>query len=347
MGMFTRLFGGEAGRVERIALAARAANLTAPNPGEPALAEVIPGQVDVEFYLNDSIDEVLGSFLTAVSVGLALSGQRELVLSMRLGTNESPIAKMQDIVRFLQTVHAWAQAGQFLDQGGLTQFGERGLFGSTNSGLLYADARPVLGVTLPKRALAAIFVEAQEVRAALEYGTYRVLTRIGMQLRIFPFPTWGALDRPSAMTKRESQTFLAKLPRMKAPGVTFLMSANCLRITLPSDDSLSKGLAALPQKTSFALLTRPAQGANAILVWKPGQDEMSGISPDGSDGSRVSGSCLMFATGSTVDEARWIEDGYSLLLTHESWASFSAAILARRALSLPLANEMSLELALP
>jgi hypothetical protein len=344
MGMFTRLFGGEAGRVERIARAARAANLTAPNPGEPALAEVVPGQVDVEFYVHDSIDEVLGNFLTAVSVGLAPSGQRELVLSMRLGTKESPIAKMQEIVRFLQTVHAWAQAGQLVDQGGLTRFGERGLFGSANSGLLYADARPLPGIKLPKRALAAIFVDAQEIRTALDYGTYRVLTRIGLQLRLFPFPTWGALDRPSAMTKRESQTFLAKVPRMKAPGLTFLVAENRLRITLPDDDSLSKGLATLPPKKAFALLTRPASDANAILVWKPGQDEMSGISPDGSDGSRMSGSCLMFAPGSKVDEARPIEDGYSLLLTHESWASFSAAVIERRALALPLANGMGLEL---
>src|SRR4051812_22493892 len=101
MGMFTRLFGGEAGRVERIARAARAANLSAPNPGEPAQAEAVPGQVDVEFHVHDRVDGVIGNFLTAVSVGLAASGQRELVLSLRLVGKEDPISKMQDIVRFV------------------------------------------------------------------------------------------------------------------------------------------------------------------------------------------------------------------------------------------------------
>lgn len=347
MGMFTRLFGGEAGRVERIARAARAANLSVPNPGEPAQAEAVPGQVDVEFHAHHSVDGLSGNFLTAITVGLAASGQRELVLSMRLAGKEDPIAKMQDIVRFVATVHAWAQAGNIVDEGGLTQFGDRGLFGVKNSGLLYADARPLDGIRLPKRALAAIFVDAQESRTALDFGTYRVLTRIGFQLRLFPFPTFGALDRPSAMTKRESQSLLTKVARMRAPGVAFLEVDGCLRVTLPSDDSLAKAFGALPPATSFVLLTRPAPDANAILVWKPGQTEKTGISPDGSDGSRLSGSCLMVVPGATSEGARVFEDGYSLSLSSESWASFSAAVIARRALSLVLADGLRLELETP
>ena len=347
MGMFTRLFGGEAGRAERIARAARAANLSVPNPGEPAQAEAVPGQVDVEFHVHDNVEGLIGNFLTAVTVGLASSGQRELVLTMRLVSKEQPIAKMQDIVRFVTTVHAWAQAGNFVDEGGRTQFGDRGLFGVANSGLLYAAARPLDGIRLPNGALAAIFVDAQEISTALDFGTYRVLTRIGFQLRLFPFPTFGALDRPSAMTKRESQSLLAKVARMQAPGVTFLATEGCLRVTLPSDDSLAKAFAALPPKTAFALLTRPAPDANAILVWKPGQTEKTGISADGSDGSRLSGSSLLVTPGAPTEEARVFEDGYSLLLSNESWSSFSAAVLERRALSLLLADGMRLELESP
>ncbi len=347
MGMFTRLFGGEAGRVERVARAARAANLSAPNPGEPAQAEAIPGEVDIEFHVHQGLDGVDGNFLTAVTVGLVVSGQRELVLSMRLTVKEDPIAKMQDIVRFVQTVHAWAQAKNFVDEGGLTQFGERGLFGSPNCGLLYAEARPIAGVRLPKRALAAIFVDAQEIRTALDFGTYRVLTRIGLQLRLFPFPTWGALDRPSAMTKREAQSLLAKIGRMRTPTLSFLMVDGCLRVMPPSDDSLSKGLAGLPAKTAFVLLTRPAAEANAILVWKPGQADMTGISPDGSDGSRMSGSCLIVVPDSASDTVRPFEDGYALTLCSPSWALFSAAVIERRALALPLAEGMRLELECP
>ncbi|MES1174822.1 MAG: hypothetical protein ABUL62_10895 [Myxococcales bacterium] len=342
--MFRRLFGGEAGRVERIARAARAANLSAPNPGEPAQAEAIPGEVDVEFHLHQSIDELSGNFLTAVTAGLATSGQRELVLSMRLSSKEDPIAKMQDVIRFVQTVHAWAQASNFLDEGGVTQFGERGLFGSVNSGLLYAEARPLPSIHLPKRALAAIFVDALEARTALDFGTFRVLTRIGLQLRVFPFPTWGALDRPSAMTKRESQSVLTKVRRMRAPHVTFMVSDGRLRVTVPSDDSLAKGFAVLPPGAPFALLTRPAPDANSILVWKPGQDEPGGISDAGSDGSRLSGSSLLVIPGSASDEARQVEDGYSLQLSLDSWTNLRTAMCEHRALTLELSNGMRLDL---
>ena len=307
--------------------------------------EAITGEVDIEFHAHDSVDGLNGNFLTAITVGLARSGQRELVLSMRLTNKENPLGKMQDIVRFVQTVHAWAQAGTIVSEGSFTPFGGRGLFGSANSGLLYAEPRPLAGIPLPKQALAAIFVDAQEIRTAIDFGTYRVLTRIGLQLRLFPFPTWGALDRPSAMTKREAQSQLAKLQRMRAPGVTFLVSEGCLRITVPSDDSLSKAFAALPNAASFVLLTRPAPDANAILVWKPGQESMSGISPDGSDGSKLSGSCLMVGPGSATDEVAQFEDGYALRLTRESWASFGAAVIEQRSLLLELSGGMRLELA--
>src|SRR5262249_24881535 len=122
--------------------------------------------------------------------------QRELVITLRVRENDDIPMRMQDIVRFFATVHAWARQGNLVDDGGLTQFGERGLFGRAHSGLLYTEARPIVDVPVPAGALAAVVVDAQEIRAALDYGTYRVLTRIGLELRLFPFPTWGEIDRP-------------------------------------------------------------------------------------------------------------------------------------------------------
>ena len=343
--MFTRLFGGKVGADERTARLASAANLVAPRPGEPVFAEAVPSEVTVAFHAHDNVEGLLGNFLTAVTHGLVSSGQRELALTMRLGNREQPVAKMLELVRFFTTVHVWAQQGNVVDEGGFTQFGERGLFERAHCGLLYSDARAIKGVDFPERALAAIFVDAQEIRAALDYGAYRVLTRIGAQLRLFPFPTWGALDRPSAVTARESESILAKVARMRVRGASFLVADQCLRVTIPSDAKhLSSGVPALPAGAPFALLTRPAAGANAILLWRPGQTEMVGISPDGSDGSRLSGSFLMVAPGEGADRACPIEDGYSLLLSNESRVLFSSALAAQRPLSLVLSGGMRLEL---
>jgi hypothetical protein len=345
MGMFTRLFGGKVGAAERIARAAKAANLRAPSPGEPAYADVVPNEVSVVFYAHDDVDGLAGNFLSAVSAGLSASSQRELVLTLRLERHEAPMPKMQDLIRFLATVHAWAQQGTHVDEGDFTQFGDRGLFGSTQTGLLYTDARALPGVDLPSRALAAVFVDAREIATARDFGTYRVLTRIGAQLRMFPYPTWGALDRPSAITPREGSSVLAKVRRVRVRGASFLLAEQCLRLTIPRGrEQVLSGVRSLPAGASFALLLRPSSDANAILVWRFGQAEGSRLAPAGSDGSRVSGSFLWLVPSPEGDRARPVEDGYSLLLSADSWSALCAALVSEQPMSLRLADGLRFEL---
>lgn len=345
MGMFTRLFGGAAGAVERSARAARATNLAAPSPGTPSYAVAIPKQLMVEFHAHDSVDGVSGNFLSALTEGLLANGQPELVLTLRLGNREDPLLKMQQLLPFFSTVHAWALEGRRMLQGGATQFGERGLFGRAHSGLLYAPARAIGEVSFADGTLAAIFVEPQEVRAALDYGTYRVLTRLGLQLRLFPYPVWGALDRPNTITPKEVESRIAKIARVRAPEVSFLVSDDCLRLTLPSDAGhLGRGMSARPVGVPFVLLTRPAVNANAILVWRPGQQGTRGISPDGSDRSRLSGSCLIIVPGTETDGAETVEDGYSIQFSRESWAVVATALIEQQPLSMQLGDQLRFEL---
>ncbi len=345
MGMFSTIFGRKPDKGERFA------NLVAPTPGKPTYVDAVSGRVAVDFYVHDSVEELAGNFLTAVSEGLMRSRQREFALTLRLLEGEDPLPKMKDIVRFVATVHAWALQNNLVDEGGFTQFGERGLFGRSHGGLLYADARPIAGVKLPEHALAAILVDESEVRAARDFGTYRVLTRIGLQLRVFPFPIWGELDRPSSVSARESESQLSKLPRLRARGVSFVMADKTLRIVLPSDRAnlmaLMKGLTALPSGAPFALLLGPAPSANAVLVWTPGQVGMSGISPDGSDGSQLSGSCLLVVPNAPSDRIQQVEDGYSVRFSAESWAQLSGALMGQRPLSLAMHEGLRLEIVWP
>jgi hypothetical protein len=343
MSVLKRLFGGKAAATE--ANAALATLLVAPSPGKPTLAQAVPNQVTVEFHAHDRVEGTVGNFLTAVTKGLLSNRQRELVLTLRLESNEDPSAKMKDIVRFVATVQRWARQGNLVDAGGFTKFGERGLFGRAQSGLLYADARPIADIPLPEGALAAIFVAAPEVRTALDYGTYRVLTRIGLQLRVFPYPVWGELERPSVVTSRESESLLTRVPRLPALNVFFVVTDERLRISVPRGSlSLLRGVGSLPGNTPFVLLTRPAPNANSILTWTPGQQEVSGISQEGSDGSRLSGSCLMIVPAAQRNQIRQFEDGYSLHFSSDSWGLLSATLLAQRSLSLNMAEDMRLEL---
>lgn len=345
MGMFTRLFGGKVGAAERSARAAKATNLRAPNPGEPAYAEVVPNEVGVVFHAHEAVDGVVGNFLSAVSEGLLASGQRELVLTLRLERDQAAIPRMQEVIRFFTTVHAWAQQGSLANEGSFTQFGERALFGSTRTGVVYADARPLPNVALPAQAIAAIFVDAGEIAAARDFGAYRVLARMGAQLRIFPYPAWGALDRPSVVTPREARSVLSSVARVRVAGASFLLSEQCLRLSLPRDQKLAlSGVSALPGSSSFAFLLRHSRDANAILVWRPGQAEANRLAPDGSDASRLSGSFLRFVPSPQGDRAQLVEDGYTLLLAQDSLAALRAALASELPLSLSLVDGLRFEL---
>jgi hypothetical protein len=345
MSLLKKLFGGKADSTKKGASPARLAHLVPPGPGRPTYVDQVAEGVAVDFYAHDNVEGVTGNFLTAVTEGLGKLRQQELVLSLRLEADEDPVPKMQDIVRFVATVHAWAIEGNIVHEGGLTQFGERGLFGRAHSGLLYADARPMPGVKLPERALSAIFVSEPEIRGARELGTYRVLTRMGLQARVFPSPSWGELERPSVMTARESESELANVPRLRAQGVSFVFDANRLVVSIPSDAvTLLSGLRTIPEGVPFALLVRPAPLADAILVWSPGQEEMSGISKEGASGSRLSGSCLLVTPGAQRNELRQCEDGYAVAFRNEAWAELSAALVTQQPFALAMAEGLRFEI---
>jgi hypothetical protein len=321
-------------------------SLAAPSPEQPSRVVVVAGKLSITFHAHAALERAQGSFLSALTQGLAKFGQRELVLTLRLGNADDALTRMQEISRFFKTLYGWARERQFVDAGGVTQFGERALFGRSRSGILYADARKIEDIELPARALVAIAADEREVRTALDHGAYRVLSRIGEQYRHFPFPSWSDLDRPSVASDRENESGLAQMLRTRAPGVSFVVEDERVRVTLSSSVRalLGRGVAAVPRGAPFALLTKPASHANSWLVWHPGQKEALSIAPDGSDHSRVSGSCLVIQPGAKVNEGRAFEDGYSLRLSAEAWAGLALALRQERDFSVRMEDDMRLEL---
>ena len=320
-----------------------------PNPeppryGAPVTVWVLARRLSATF----SVHDVEGSehrFLSAVSQGLSVRRQREIVFTVRIAQGEDLVPRMRELSAFYATVRRLAWRGKRVTAGGFTHFKTRGLFGRGDSGLLYATARPMRGVELPPQAISAIAVDAAEVRAAIDHGTYRVLTRIGEVERSFPFPTWSDLGRASVVNERERESVLGKVPRNRVAGVSFLAEDKRVRVLLSpgAREAMGSGLASMKRGQPFALLTEPAAGANALLVWHPGQTEPAIISPAGSDGSRMTGSCLMVVPGGQKDEARLFEDGYSLLFSTRSWGMLCAALLEQRPYSLELTGGSKLE----
>ncbi len=346
MSVWSKLFGGNAEVAAAEGNPQSASAFLPPSPGNPSTVQVIPGKLTVAFHAHDALEGSAGSFLSAVTHGLHKQKQHEIVVSLRLAPSDDLAEQARDLIRFFATVHDWARQGRRVDAGELTQFGARGLFGQSDNGLLYVTARPISGVELPARALAAVLVDRAEARLAMDCGVYRVLSRLGEQHRHFPHPTWSDLHRSSVATPRESESLLAKVRRARTRAASFLVQGKRVRILLSREvrTDLRSSVASLPAGAPFALLTAPADSANAVLVWHPGQKEPKAITPDGSDGSRLSGCCLLIASGGQKDQARLLEDGYSLLFSHETWARVSAALFAAKPLTVRLSDDIVLEL---
>jgi hypothetical protein len=340
--VWSKLFGGKAPESGPQAWS----DFVPPSPGNPSTVAAIPGKLTVTFHAHDAVEGSVGNFLSAVTHGLHKQKQRELVITLRLSQSDDVAEKARDLSRFFVTVRHWARHGQRVDAGELTQFGERGLFGQSHNGLLYASARPIRGVDLPARALAGVLVDRAEARLAADCGVYRVLTRLAESQRHFPNPTWSEINRPSVATLRESESMLVKVRRARTRYASFVVEGERLGILLSREvrADLRGSVASLPPRTPFALLVAPAANANALLVWHPGQKEAKAITPDGSDGSRLSGCCLLIAPGGQKDQARLWEDGHSLSFSDETWARVSAALFAAKPLRLRMADDTLLEL---
>jgi hypothetical protein len=339
MSVWSKLFGGS-GEAPNLA------ELTPPTLALPTSVAAIPGKLTATFYAHDVADGSEGNFLTAVSDGLIERRQRELVVTLRLAKDDDVSERMRELSRFFVTVLHWAQQRNLVDTGGVTRFGKRGMFGGSGNGFLYVDARPIRGVTMPGRALAAILVDPGEVETALAHGVYRVLARIGEQSGCFPFPTWSDPARPSVASPREAESALSKISRTRAPGVHFVVEGKRLRVRVPklARGVLARGVGALDPGTPFALLTEPAANADALLVWHPGQTEAKAIYAENSEGARLTGGCLTVVPGGQKNQIRVMEDGYTLLLSSDTWGSLASALLGESTISLPMADDATLEI---
>jgi len=338
MSVWSKLLGGS-GATPNLA------ELAPPSPALPTTVFAVPDKLTVTFHAHHVADGSEGNFLTAVTDGLLKRRQRELVVTLRLHENDDVRDRMRELTRFFVTVLDWARERNLVDAGGVTRFGKRGMFAGSSNGFLYADARPIRGVTMPGRALAAILVDAAEAETALAHGVYRVLARLGEQSSCFPFPLSSDLSRRSVASPREGESALSKLSRTRAPGVHFVIEGKQLRVRVPklARGILSRGVGALDSGTPFVLLTEPAANADALLVWHPGQTEPKATYAEGSEGARLTGGCLAVVPGGQKDEIRVLEDGYSLLLSHDSWGALASALLGERTISLPMADGATLE----
>jgi len=304
-------------------------------PTSPADVEIIAGKLSARVVLHE-IDSGQGAIpcWSYVTDGLTGQQQAELVFTLRRDPGEPSGGFPPDPLQLFATVYQLAEQGQRVTAGSFTQFGDKNFFGHH---LLYASAQPLAGVTLPPACLAALLVTADELRAVREFGSARVLARMGQASSHYPFPPWADRRRRGLSLARTFEaSLLSKVPRASAQGVRVGVEDNQIIVSaLRSEQpSWQERLAQVPANVPFALLTALDPTANGCLVWVPGQKEPEAITPPGSDGSRVCGCFLVFLSDQPVNGGKILEDGFAMELTREAWQAIRRAFVDGQELSI-------------
>ena len=141
----------------------------------------------------------------------------------------------------------------------------------------------------------------------------------------------------------EDTSVLAKLPRVRVAGLSARLEGTCVRLRVQpaAGEHLARALAAAPRDAAFAFLTELDSGADGLLVWTPGTEQLQAATPEGSRGLRVSLCFVGFGVGTEVTGGRIIEDGALLTCTTQEWERFRRAVGTGEPLTIATASRSS------
>jgi len=288
--------------------------------------EVLPGALFARVYKHE-ISSTHGKIAcwSFVSDGLHRQRHPEVVVTLRRRKDEDDLTFPEDALHLFGALYQGAERGERAAVGGCTEFRGDRLF---DHHLLYGDAQQLEDVPVPVGALAAILVNDEELRAARAFGPTRVLARLGQAEAHYPFPTWNERGRKGVVFKSSfEQSVLGKITVRISGMFTVLMQDQ--RVTLRVQRTLAPqwrdAMLKLPD-APFAMLPLRDPKANACLVWVPGQREASAIAPVGSDGTRVTGGCLIFGGEQTACGGKLIEDGFAIALVPSKFRELRTAL---------------------
>lgn len=287
-----------------------------------------------------------------VSDGLAALGQKELVFTFARQRDESIDPLAGQVGRLLITIHSLAAAGRIVEIGSFTEFGERRFLGERGPrGLAYLRAQPLEGVTLPDRALAAIPLMGDEVETLKHFGMTRVAARLGERYRYYPWPPWWDRDRAViAAVAGDDASVLRFTPHgvmqglyvsVEGPGGT-LGSHLSIRLLASSRDLITQALDQFPTGSGATLVGEPDPGADALMVWRPGQTEPAVIGLAGSPTRRIAACFLMIVSEASSDSILVREDGVAVLLSNTSLSRVVEALRAARPFQARTENDWTL-----
>lgn len=261
---------------------------------------------------------------TFTSNGLVRLGQREIVLSVVREPVDGPDAAwpLDLALRVIREAYLQVEGGIWVDPGAHTALAEPG-WESGITGLVYEEFGAASGLypAMPVAPLIAIPLLADETRAVYSFGAARVLTRLGAQARVFPFPAYFDRRRDPVFRMDEAwrETTLAKRPVLHAPVVEVAGNPSEVRLSVPASAAgtlaaglrvYGPGLAILPSATHSVATQR--------YLWTSGFLPAT-VGPPPRGLPLIAGNFMILQVADRPAATTIDEDGFSTVLGYRQW----------------------------
>lgn len=112
-----------------------------------------------------------------------------------------------------------------------------------------------------------------------------------------------------------------------------------LQLPATAAGALRDPIGELPDETALVVLVPIDAKADGLLVWRPGDKELTAIGPSDAVGAKVSGNFLAIVPNQPADGSNPLEDGFAVRLTNDSWARVRRALAAGEPIEIPATDD--------
>jgi len=281
-------------------------------------------------------DKQCRSYLTR---GLVNNDQREVMFVLATTDKVACIAHENDIFNLFSFIYHQAVEGNSVNSGEYTSFEEKAPFNIPYCGIAYLESVDGPGPFVPEDALLAVFLHPDECSVAANSSVYRVAAWLAYRYRIFPYPKFSDPSRSGSIPANLDESLLQSVPLMKeARRVSVILQDKTLTVTFTGDSLsvLSQNIDVAEKNKCFGITSGHVKKADSRLVWLPNRDNPEAVGIFQSDSPILEGGFIIIAGDHEEDGAMILEDGFSVLLCHESWLRLIECITAGTNFDLPL-----------
>lgn len=204
--------------------------------------------------------------------------------------------------------------------------------------VIYARGTEVLGIPGSADALAAVHLEEEEFEIVMKGMSARVLGRLALRARFFPYPPWWEHRARPVISQREQASSM--VPRIgcqaTAGDVRVTGVGKTIEISVPSDAAARTFAQLTGDEEMFLVHAEVAPDADAQYVWLADGGAPAATTAVAQP-TRFAFAFVLFASGSP-SAVKTTEDGVSMLLPRADMARVLAALRAGDGLVLDVAD---------